>query len=167
MTAIIIVMGVVGAGKTTIGSLLAQRLGWEFLEGDMFHPPANIEKMSHGIPLTDADRIPWLEAIRDAIRERIADLQSAVVASSALKQSYRDILKVGPEVTFVYLKAGPNLIAERLHSRHGHFATEQLLPSQFATLEEPDDAIVVDAAPQPEEIVREIQRRLRLPSPRA
>lgn len=153
-------MGIVGAGKTTIGTLLARRLGWEFIEGDSFHPPANIEKMSHGIPLSDADRIPWLEAIRDVIRQRVAASLSAVVACSALKSSYRDVLRVGPEVQFVYLRGDPKMIAERLQARHGHFATEQLLASQVETLEEPEDAIIVDVSGTPEQIVEKVLRRL-------
>lgn len=152
-------MGVVGVGKTTIGSLLAQRLAWEFVDGDSFHPPANIAKMSRGIPLTDADRIPWLQAIRDAIQERIADSRNAVFACSALKRSYREILRVGPEVQFVYLKADPSTIYQRLHARHGHFATEQLLASQIASLEEPSHAVVIDASGPPEAVVSEIQRQ--------
>lgn len=153
-------MGIVGAGKTTIGTLLARRLGWEFIEGDSFHPPANIEKMSHGIPLSDADRIPWLEAIRDVIRQRVAASLSAVVACSALKSSYRDVLRVGPGVQFVYLRGDPKMIAERLQARHGHFATEQLLASQVETLEEPEDAIIVDVSGTPEQIVEKVLRRL-------
>jgi gluconokinase len=159
---ILIIMGVVGSGKTTIGSLLARQLGYEFVDGDSFHPPANIEKMSRGIPLSDADRLPWLEAIRDAMRQWIAERRNVVLACSALKHSYREILRVGPEAKFVYLKADYEVIQKRLQTRHGHFATEDLLASQFATLEEPSEALVLDASRSPAEIVVEIGRRLQV-----
>lgn len=155
-------MGVTGAGKTTVGSLLARQLGWEFVDADSFHPPSNIEKMSRGIPLTNADRLPWLQAIRDAILEWKAESRNVVLACSALKRSYRDLLLVAPDVRLIYLKGDYELIRNRLRSRHGHFATEQLLASQFADLEEPDAALVVDAGGTPEEIVSDILPRLRL-----
>ncbi len=155
-------MGVVGAGKTTIGTLLAEQLGWEFVDGDSFHPPSNIEKISHGIPLTDSDRVPWLEAIRDVMRQWIAEGRNVVLACSALKHSYRTMLRISPEVKFVYLKADPALIQERLRLRHGHFATEDLLASQFAALEEPRDASAVDVGRPPAEIVAAIRRQLAL-----
>lgn len=155
-------MGVTGAGKTTVGSLLARRLGWEFVDGDSFHPPSNIEKMKCGISLTDADRLPWLQAIHDAILEWKADGRDVVLACSALKRSYRDLLLVAPDVRLIYLKGDYELIRNRLLSRHGHFATEQLLAGQFADLEEPDNAVVVDAGGTPEEIVSHILPRLQL-----
>jgi gluconokinase len=159
---IVIVMGVVGAGKTTIGRLLAQELEWGFADADDFHPLSNIEKISHGIPLTDEDRDPWLQLLRDAIVGWIAAGRNVVLACSALKGSYRQRLHAGPEVRFVYLKGAPVLIAERLHSRHGHFADEQILSSQLHDLEEPVDAIVMDIAGSPKEIVRRIRKELAL-----
>jgi gluconokinase len=159
---IVIIMGTTASGKTTIGSLLAKRLGWEFVDADDFHPPANVEKMRHGIPLTDADREPWLKALHDKIVEWIAEDRNAVLACSALKQSYRDELRAGPEVKFVYLKGSYKLFSQRVLARKGHFAKQDLLASQFATLEEPADAITVDAAPSPEQIVSEVRRQLGL-----
>jgi gluconokinase len=159
---IVIIMGTTGAGKTTIGTMLATQLNWQFADADTFHPPANIEKMSHGIPLTDADRAPWLEAMRKAILEWIAAGKNVVLACSALKRAYRGELRPSPEVKIVYLKGDYALFAERIRHRHGHFAGEQILAGQFADLEEPDDAITVDAAKSPDEIVVEMRRRLGL-----
>ncbi len=155
-------MGVVGAGKTTIGTLLAQQLGWEFVDGDTFHPPSNVVKMSRGIPLTDADRLPWLQAIRDAMVQWTAEHRNVVLACSALKPSYREMLRISPEVRFVYLKAESQIIEARLRARHGHFATSDLLASQLADLEEPRDAIAVNVDPAPDEIVANILRQLGL-----
>jgi gluconokinase len=157
---IVIVMGVVGAGKTTIGQMLAEPMGWRFADADDFHPAANKEKIRHGIPLTDDDRRPWLARLRKEILEWIARHENAVLACSALKRSYRQELQASPEVRFVYLKGTGAIIAERLRLRHGHFADEQILASQFADLEEPDDAVTVDAGPAPQEIVAQIRRKL-------
>ena len=157
---IVIVMGTTGSGKTTIGSLLAKRLGWEFVDADDFHPPSNVEKMKHGIPLTDADREPWLKALHDKIVEWTAEKRSVVLACSALKQSYRDELRASSDAKFVYLKGSYQLFSERVLARRGHFAKQDLLASQFATLEEPTDAIIVDAAPSPEQIVSEVRLKL-------
>jgi gluconokinase len=159
---IVIIMGTTGAGKTTIGIMLATQLSWQFADADTFHPPANIEKMSHGIPLTDADRAPWLAAMRKAILEWIAAGKNVVLACSALKRAYRDELSPSPEVKIVYLKGDYALFAERIRHRHGHFAGEQILAGQFADLEEPTDAITIDAAQSPEQIVAEIRKRLAL-----
>jgi gluconokinase len=158
---IVLLLGVVGAGKTTVGHLLAQRLQWEFVDADSFHSTANVEKIRHGIPLDDADRAPWLISIRKAIDQWIAEHRNVVLACSALKQSYREQLNVGPEVKLVYLKGASELINERLRSRKGHFATTELLASQFAILEEPHDGITIDVSHSPNNIVEEILFRLR------
>jgi gluconokinase len=159
---IVIIMGVVGAGKTTIGTLLANQLGWQFADADDFHPAANIEKIRQGIPLTDADRDPWLESLSHTIEGWIAANENAVLACSALKRSYREKLSVAPEVRFIYLKGSPGLIAGRLHARHGHFAGESILTSQIADLEEPEVAIVADIRQDPLQIVDSIRKQLGL-----
>ena len=153
-------MGVTGAGKTTIGVLLAQRLGWEFVDADSFHSPANVEKIRQGIALDDADRAPWLRAMRKAMEGWVAAGKSVVLACSALKQSYRNELFIAGQTKFVYLKGSYELIAQRLRQRHGHFASETILASQFAALEEPDDAITVEIDHTEEEIVADIVRQL-------
>jgi gluconokinase len=157
---IVLVMGPTGSGKTTIGSLLAQAFGWAFADGDSFHSVANIQKMSQGIPLNDADRAPWLKAIHDAMVGWVAEGKNVVLACSALKRQYRDELYRGPDVRLVYLKGSYELILHRLEARHGHFAKESILASQFAILEEPEDAVVVDVNGSPQEIVAEIRRRI-------
>lgn len=159
---ILIVMGVVGSGKTTVGSLLAEQLHYEFADADDFHPQANIEKISHGIALSDEDREPWLQRLRERILTWEADGTNVVLACSALKSSYREILKAGPDVRFIFLKGSAELIAQRLSSRHGHFAGASILASQMADLEEPADAITVDIAQTPPEIVAEIRQKLGL-----
>ncbi len=155
-------MGTTGAGKTTIGTLFAAQLNWQVADADTFHPPANIKKMSEGIPLNDADRAPWLEAMRKAILEWIAAGKNVVLACSALKRDYRNELRPSPEVKIIYLKGTYALFAERIRHRHGHFAGEGILAGQFADLEEPDDAITVDAALLPQQIVAEIRKQLAL-----
>lgn len=164
MTAVV-VMGVSGSGKTTIAEEIARREGWELLEGDDFHPPANIEKMKSGVPLTDDDRWPWLRAIAAAIDERRKRSESVVVACSALKRAYRDILVDGhDDVVVVYLQGSSTLIAERIAARKHHFMPAKLLESQFAALEEPgpdERSIIVSVAPPPAEIVDTIMNRLR------
>jgi len=156
-------MGPAGSGKTTVGKLLAAQLSWEFADGDDFHPPANVEKMSRGIPLTDEDRIPWLRSIREAMLQWQAQGKSAVIACSALKRSYRDLLGIRPnanDIRLVYLKGSYDLLLERLHSRKGHYMKEQMLASQLADLEEPTDALAIDVAKSPQQIVSEIRKEL-------
>jgi gluconokinase len=153
-------MGVVGAGKTTVGRLLAQKLGWQFADADDFHSNANKTKIARGIPLTDSDREPWLAALHSAMERWNAEGQNAVLACSALKERYREQLQAGP-VRFIYLKGNPELIAARLHSRRGHYATDAILQSQFADLEEPHAATTVTIDKSPEEIVTEIIDRLK------
>ena len=155
-------MGVTGSGKTTVGTVLAQQLGWEFADADDFHPPANVAKMKAGIPLDDADRAPWLASLRQAIEQWIAKRENVVLACSALKKNYRDELAVDREVRFVYLKGSYDLIYQRLKQRHGHFASEKILAGQFADLQEPDDALTVEIDQPVEDIVAEIRRGLGL-----
>ena len=155
-------MGPAGSGKTTVGELLAAQLKWEFADGDNFHSPANIEKMSRGIPLHDEDRIPWLNSIREAMSQWEARGRAIVLACSALKRSYRELLQISSNVKLVYLKGSYELLLERLRSRKGHYAGGQILAGQFADLEEPADAITIDAAQSPEQIVAEIRKRLEL-----
>ena len=161
---VLVLMGVVGSGKTTVGKLLAHELGWKFADADDFHPTASIEKIRQGVSLDDHDRAPWLSALRNAIEQWSAAKQNAILACSALKRSYRDQLRAGP-VQFVYLKGSYELILSRLRSRHGHFASESILASQFADIEEPepDDAITVAVDQTPEAITAEIRAQLKPP----
>jgi gluconokinase len=153
-------MGVTGAGKTTVGRALALALGWEFHDGDELHSDANKLKMHRGIALDDADRAPWLSAIRNLIEATLKEGRNAVVACSALKQAYRNEIVVDPKlVKVVYLKGSKDVIGERLRERSGHFMNPDLLQSQFDTLEEPRDAVVVDVSGTPEAIVSEIRAR--------
>ncbi len=159
---IIILFGVAGSGKTTVGRLLAQQLVWEFYDADQFHSSANREKMQHNIPLTDKDRRPWLEQIRSLISTCLESATPAVLACSALKAAYRRQLHVNDEVRFVYLKGDFSLIHERLETRKGHFAGPELLQSQMDTLEEPPagEALVIDVSPAPGEIVQAVRKQL-------
>jgi ACS family tartrate transporter-like MFS transporter len=153
---ILLVMGVTGSGKSTVARSLAARLGWVFLEADDFHSPGNKEKMRHGVPLNDADRIPWLDAIHAELVRQNAAGHRVVLACSALKADYRKRLCAGLQVRVVYLKGSYELIDKRLRRRTGHFAGEAILADQFAVLEEPRDAIVLDAAKPAEALVAQI-----------
>jgi len=157
---IVVVMGVSGSGKTTIGTRLAEALRCDFLEGDSLHPPANVEKMAHGIPLTDADRAPWLAAIRAHILAAIEHGQCLIVACSALKQQYRDFLSQGTNIIWVYLKGTQEMIEPRIEHRYAHYMKAGMLPSQFADLEEPKDALVVDISLPPEAILQQLLAKL-------
>jgi gluconokinase len=161
---VIVVTGVAGTGKTTVGALLAGRLGWIYAEADDFHSKSNVDKMAAGQPLTDADRVPWLEMIGRWVDERAAAGAPGVVTCSALKRSYRDLIRKGrPQVRLVFLDGSRELIMRRLTARQGHFMRVDMLDSQFADLEppEPDErAIAVSVDATPNEIVDEILRSL-------
>lgn len=160
---VIILMGVAGSGKSTVGRLLADTLGWRYCDADDFHPRANVEKMARGIPLNDEDRQPWLAALQRLVARSVAAGEDMVLACSALKHSYRERLRVDrAAVRLVYLKADPELIRRRLAQRRGHFLGPDLLASQLAALEEPPDALVVDAALPPPAIIAAIRHCLRL-----
>jgi gluconokinase len=168
---ILVVMGVSGSGKTTIGTQLALALHWDFEDADWFHPTRNIDKMHAGIALTDEDRAPWLIAIADFIDQARVAGQHAVVTCSALKRRYRAVI-VGnrPDVRLIYLKGDIELIGRRIATRHEHFMPASLLQSQFDALEEPgpdENPIVVSIAPRPREIVAEILEALKMPAPQA
>lgn len=159
---VIIIMGVTGSGKTTVGRLLAAKLQWKFYEGDDFHPAANIEKLRQGAPLSDEDRLPWLMAISNTIRGVIDRGENAVVTCSALKEKYRQVLRINSAVVLIYLQAEAELIEDRLKHRTGHFMNPALIHSQFETLEEPEFALQIDARLPPEEIVGTIKDRFLL-----
>lgn len=160
---IVLLMGPAGSGKTTVGKMLAEQLSWEFADADDFHSHKNKEKMSRGIPLTDEDRLPWLQSIREAMQQWLRQERNVVLACSALKRSYRDLLGVrsdAKDIKLVYLRGSYDLLLERLHSRKGHYMKEQMLASQLADLEEPNDALTIDSAKSPEEIVSEVRKHL-------
>jgi gluconokinase len=159
----IVLMGVCGSGKTTVGLQLAERLGWAFHDADDFHPKDNKRKMNQGMPLTDEDRVPWLLALQTLLRDNRQAGRSILLACSALKERYREVLADGdPDVRFVLLDGSRELIAGRLDARKGHYMNPGLLDSQFAALEVPQNALSVSIAGTPEEIADEIQDRLAL-----
>src|SRR5262245_1396142 len=155
-------MGVSGSGKSTIGKILADQLGWTFVEADEYHPAANVEKMRRGTPLTDEDRRPWLDVLRRRIDDACERGENVVLACSALKHAYQEYLERDDPacVHYVYLHGSEELIKKRLAARKGHFMNPRLLHSQFEVLEPPADAIRVDAAPPPKEIAAEIRKKL-------
>jgi carbohydrate kinase (thermoresistant glucokinase family) len=160
----LVIMGVSGSGKSTVGELLARRLGWEMAEGDRLHPPENVEKMRQGVPLNDADRWPWLDRIGDLLKAWAAEGRSGLVTCSALKRAYRArLLAARPDLRFVYLKGSEALIAQRVSARRHEYMPASLLRSQFDTLEEPlpgEPVITVDAAGTPEAEVQAIVQAL-------
>ena len=162
---IVIIFGVSGAGKTTVGKLLARELGWRFIEADDFHLATNMEKMRSGHPLTDKDRWPWLERLREQITHSLAAKENTVLACSALKHAYRERLRVCDDIKFVFLRGDYAFIEDQLRQRRGHFMNPALLRSQFADLEQPgpaEDVLTVKLGPTPEELVKEIKLKLRL-----
>jgi gluconokinase len=158
-------MGVTGSGKTTIGHLLSEDLGWRYLDADDFHTTANVEKMRRGVPLNDADRQPWLFRLREVISECLETNEPAVLSCSALKENYRKLLLIDGRVQLVYLKGNSELLRPRLAARSGHYMNPVLLESQFETLEEPVDCLHIDGSIPPREIVAAIKKHFRLGSP--
>jgi gluconokinase len=160
---IVVLMGVSGSGKTTVGKVLASQLGWRFYDADDYHPAVNIEKMRRGIPLTDEDRKPWLQTLAGLIDDARDRGENIVLACSALKHAYQEYLRHHLDlVHYVFLQGSEELIQKRLDARKGHFMNPGLLGSQFEILEPPDDAIRVDVSGTPEEIAGDIRRRLGL-----
>jgi gluconokinase len=158
----IIITGVAGAGKSTVGKLLADNLGWQFYEGDDFHPAANVEKMRRGEALTDADREPWLDALRALIQSALEKSENGILACSALKRHYRARLRVNEHVVFVHLTATPDLIERRLEQRKSHFMNPSLIQSQFTTLETPETALSLDASSPPAVLVQRVRAALHI-----
>ncbi len=156
----VLIMGVTGSGKSTIGKLLSEATGWPFYDADDFHSLENVRKMASGVPLTDEDRGPWLEKLQELISERNERGENGVLACSALKEAYRAILCADDNVEVVYLKAEPDLIRSRLDRRRGHYMPPRLIESQFLDLEEPQEAFSVDAVLPPEQAVEVIRSKL-------
>jgi gluconokinase len=162
---VVVIFGVAGVGKTTVGKLLAGDLQWKFYDADDFHPPANIEKMRTGVSLTDQDRQPWLQQLRQLIERCLAEKEDAVLACSALKKRYRDELRAGPTVEFVFLRADRGRVTQQLKNRRGHYFDPNLLDAQFADLEPPtsgEDALTIDIEGGPSELVAKIEKQLQL-----
>jgi gluconokinase len=160
---VILVMGVSGSGKSTVGERLARELNWDFVEADAVHPPANIAKMAAGQPLTDEDRAPWLAALQERINDRLTRGENAVVTCSALKKRYRDVLVVDPEqVKIVHLHGSPELLRSRMAGRTGHFMPPTMLDSQLAALEPPTNALRLDVAQPPEQLVARIRQEFHI-----
>ena len=157
---VILLMGVAGSGKTTIGEMLNAQLNWPFVDGDSLHSAVNVAKMAAGVPLTDDDRAPWLQSIHDVMEGWRTQHKDGIVASSALKEKYRQTLLTSPEIKLVYLRGSYDLIYSRMQHRPGHYMKPEMLQSQFAALEEPLDAITVEISAPAEEIVAIIRRRL-------
>ena len=157
----VILMGVAGSGKTAVGKKVAEKLHWIFLDADNFHPAANIEKMKHGIPLTDDDRVPWLQRLHDELQHQLAERHSVILACSALKESYRNTLRdhISP-LAFVHLDVDAETIRNRLQHRTAHFFPKELMESQFATLEKPKDAIIVDGRKPLDAVVDQVIQSL-------
>ena len=157
----VILMGVSGSGKTTIGQLLAAQSGWDFIEGDDYHPPENVYKMANGVPLTDADRQPWLASLHEVLYAHAQAQRSVLLACSALKQNYRQTLAAGiPNTHFIYLKGDYDLIVQRLAQRSHHYMKAGMLASQFEALQEPENALVLDIAQNPQRICHLIREYL-------
>lgn len=160
---IIVLTGVSGSGKTTVGKLLAHNLGWPFLDGDDLHPPNNVKKMTRGVPLGDEDRLPWLDALRERMAAMVERGESAVVACSALKKAYRDRLRGNlPQIRLVYLRGSYDLIEQRMRERRGHFFKADLLKSQFEILEETGDITQVDISRGPEAVAAAVREAVGL-----
>lgn len=159
---VIVIMGVSGSGKTTVGRLLAQKLGGNFFDADDFHSAANKDKMSRGIPLLDEDRTDWLMNLRELLKKGLEANQLVVLACSALKQDYRNVLQVSSEVRFVYLRGTPQQIEARMKERDHHYMKPEMLASQFAILEDPIDALRMDISKTPKEIVELIRKEWKL-----
>jgi len=157
---VLIIMGVSGCGKTTVGKMLSEKLGWKYFEGDDYHSKENVEKMSKGVPLSDDDRKPWLLKLRSIIEDSLASGTNIILSSSALKESYRKILKVNDGVKFIYLKGSYELIESRMRLRKDHFMKPGMLRSQFEALEEPSDAIAIDINQSLEEIEKNILKEI-------
>ena len=153
---IFVIMGVSGSGKTTIGKAVSNKFGWKYYEGDEYHPVQNIEKMKNGIALNDEDRLPWLLYLRTIIEEAVNRNENIVITCSALKEAYREVLKVNNDVKFVYLKGSYDLIKKRMEERTNHFFKPEMLKSQFEALEEPVEAIKIDITKSTESIIKDV-----------
>ncbi len=158
---VLIIMGVAGCGKTSVGKMLSEKLGWKYYEGDNYHPKENVEKMSNGIPLNDEDRMPWLLKLRTIIEDALSHSENIILSSSALKEAYRKILKVNDGVKFIYLKGSYELIEARMKMRKDHFMKPGMLKSQFEALEEPANAITIDIDQPLEKIVENILQKIK------